>query len=248
VKENEEWLRQGSLTTVDLPYFAQWESRELIRDILSGHIRARDDPLWARSGARTPGEYEFWSWRACGIACLRMMLAGTYGETPSMMELARELVDAGAYVPGSGGLRGLIYEPFAQFVGRRFGLRAQPVPQMTLDALLEKLGQGEVVVLASVSSAIRDSSTRPATRGGHLVLVLGASVGDVILHNPSGKGVHSQAFARVPMLRFEECFASRGITVTSGSRSHSRPASHPWQVFRESGASSSGLALELLTR
>lgn len=203
---------------VDLPYFAQWESRHLVGDILAGRIRARDDPRWAKSGARTPEEYEFWSWRACGIACLRMILAGTRGETPSMIELARDLMGIGAFVRQTEGVKGLIYEPFARYLARQFHLRAMPIPQLSIDSALGSLRQGNLVFLASVSAMIRDSDSRPRARGGHLVLVLGVYSGDVVLHNPSGKDVKSQSFARVPMRRFQECFAGKGVAVALPER------------------------------
>jgi hypothetical protein len=74
------------------------------------------------SGAESPEEYEFWSWRSCGIACLRMILE-YHGQTdlPSV-GLARECEEIGGYVRNSDGVRGLIYAPFVEWIRRRFSL------------------------------------------------------------------------------------------------------------------------------
>ena len=53
-----------------VPYFSQWESPEFVGRFLDGSLRAAADPRWASSGALTPGEYEFWSHKVCGLACL----------------------------------------------------------------------------------------------------------------------------------------------------------------------------------
>jgi len=58
-----------------VPYFSQWESPELAAEFIDGSRRAADDPRWADSGASTPEEYEFWSHKVCGLACLKMIMA-----------------------------------------------------------------------------------------------------------------------------------------------------------------------------
>jgi len=37
----------------DVPYFCQWESRELAKQILEKQISTDDDPNWKASGAKT---------------------------------------------------------------------------------------------------------------------------------------------------------------------------------------------------
>jgi hypothetical protein len=66
----------------NVPYYSQWESPELVGEIVTGRISATEDPLWHRSGAADPAEYAWWAGRLCGVACLRMALHHWYGMTP----------------------------------------------------------------------------------------------------------------------------------------------------------------------
>src|SRR3989338_258315 len=59
----------------NVPYFSQWESKDLVNDIINKKISAKDDPLWKKSGAKNKKEYELWSWNGCGMACFKMILA-----------------------------------------------------------------------------------------------------------------------------------------------------------------------------
>lgn len=43
-----------------VPYFSQWESRQLVSDFLSGKLHPADDPLWHLSGAIDRDEYARW--------------------------------------------------------------------------------------------------------------------------------------------------------------------------------------------
>lgn len=121
-----------------VPYRAQWESPDLVADILSGALRASDDPLWARSEADSVDEYEFWSWRACGMACLKMALAYWGHEEPPLVQLAEEASAHGAYLRHETGVNGMIYAPFASYVEQRFGLTALSCPKLRCQGLLRR--------------------------------------------------------------------------------------------------------------
>ena len=69
------------------PFFGQWESADLIAEILSGTIKAAEDPLWPRSGAGSAAEDEAWADHLCGVACLRMALAAHVTLPPWMPSL-----------------------------------------------------------------------------------------------------------------------------------------------------------------
>ncbi|MGW4896447.1 C39 family peptidase [Kitasatospora sp. NPDC004240] len=196
----------------EVPYYAQWESPELVREIITGEVEAAEDPRWGQSGARTPEEYGWWSWRLCGVACLRMALDHWWGVSPAAMRLAEECETAGAYVRDGDGLRGLIHMPFADYVRRRWGLSAE-ARELTPEEIAGLSAAGHLVML-SVHPGIREpAAPEPARRGGHLVLAVGAGPEALVIHNPSGFTGHSQAFAQVPWADFGRWYAGRGIVL-----------------------------------
>jgi hypothetical protein len=114
-----------------VPYHSQWASPELVPEIIAGTRDAETDPLWSKYGAGTREEYAWWARRLCGMACLRMCLDHWQQTVPTAMDLARECVEAGAYVHrGDGGLDGLIYAPFAAYATRRWRLEATVRPHL----------------------------------------------------------------------------------------------------------------------
>ncbi|MFG2847360.1 C39 family peptidase [Kitasatospora sp. NPDC048296] len=196
----------------EVPYRAQWESAELARAIVDGQLDAARDPRWGQSGAASPEEYAWWSWRLCGVACLRMALEHWWGVTPTTMALAAECVAAGAYVKDGESLRGLVHAPFADYVRRRWGLVAY-ARELTPGEVAVEVADGRLVML-SVHPTIREPhGPEPVRRGGHLVLAVGATDTALLIHNPSGFPEESQAFARVPWRSFGLFYAGRGIVL-----------------------------------
>lgn len=195
-----------------VPYFSQWESPELVPEFLSGRTLASDDPQWRRSGAASAAEYEFWSRRACGVACLRMLLSWWRGGAPPAMPLIRECVEAGAYVVRDDGVDGLIYAPFCEYLRTRWGLVATLRSPLDLQDCASEL-DSERFAIISVHPAIRDRSAIPASRGGHLVLVVGRWAEGLIIHNPSGIPGVSQEFYPITFDALPHYFAGRGILV-----------------------------------
>lgn len=205
----------------EVPYYAQWESADLVPEFLSGRVKAEDDPLWSRSGAATAEEYAFWSWRTCGVACLRMAM-GFWGlEPPPVMTLVREFEDAGAYVRRGDGVDGLIYAPFAARVTERWGLEAESRAELPAEEIPGLLADGKLVML-SVHPSIRTPSEPPPGRGGHLVLAVGCSTGHLHLHNPSGLPGRSQRFAEVPWEVLPRFSAGRGVVLGPGPSTRRR--------------------------
>ncbi|MDR3080209.1 MAG: C39 family peptidase [Streptomyces sp.] len=196
----------------EVPYYSQWESAELVPDLLSGHVKAEDDPLWRRSGADTASDYAFWSWRICGMACLRMALEYWGMKSPDLVTLAQEFLDAGAYVRRADGVDGLIYAPFAEYAAKRWEIEAEVHGRLTPEEIPGFLRDGKLVML-SVHPSIREPDTVPPSRGGHLVLAVGCSPGYLQIHNPSGLPGISQRFAEVPWQALPRFFAERGVTL-----------------------------------
>ncbi|MCY0939507.1 C39 family peptidase [Streptomyces sp. H34-S4] len=199
-----------------VPYYSQWESAEFVPGLLAGHRKAEDDPFWQRSGADSVEEYAFWSWRICGMACLRMALDHWGLKSAGLVTLAREFLEAGAYVRREDGVDGLIYAPFARHAAKRWGIEAEVRTELTEDDLPGLLQDGALVIL-SVHPSIRDLSSTPPGRGGHLVLAVGCSPTHLQIHNPSGLPGVSQRFTDVPWSVLPRFFARRGV-VLKGDR------------------------------
>jgi hypothetical protein len=195
------------------PYRAQWESHELIPRFLSGELSASEDPHWARSGARTPAEYEFWSWRGCGVACLQSLLDEWYGSSPGMVTLAHELLLAGGYTLRPGGVRGLVYAPFAEYLLQRWDIKATVRAELPLSELAAEL-TGGTRAMVSVHPEIRAAPQPPPDRGGHLVLAYRCEDGHLEFHNPSGDSEATRAAVRLPPQIFEQYYAGRGVLIT----------------------------------
>ncbi len=168
------------------PFLGQWESAGRIADILSGALRAADDPLWPRSGAAGAMDYETWADHLCGVACLRMALAARGQVPPRAFDLARDLTARGGYVlQPDGAIRGLIYAPAVAWLRDVPRLAAEVRVDVPADAIPAMLGDGGMFI-ASVHPAIRRAEAEPPSRGGHLVLVFGAEDGALRFNNPSG--------------------------------------------------------------
>ncbi|WP_037779456.1 C39 family peptidase [Streptomyces sp. SID8376] len=195
-----------------VPYFSQWESPELVSNLVAGTRRASQDPLWKNSGAESPDSYEFWSGRLCGVACLRMALKFWFGVAPTAFDILRECVDAGAYRLDGQKVHGLIYAPFADYVTNRWRIQADSRPQLPVSELRDLIREGALPLL-SVHKSIRTPAVTPPSRGGHLVLGVGASDSAIYLHNPSGFHSVSQEFAELSWRDFDGFYAGRGVVL-----------------------------------
>jgi len=207
-------VRTESTLTANVPYYSQWESRQLVPALLKGSVRAIEDPLWKNSGAQSADEYEYWSWRICGIACFRMALAHWRGINVPSVPLAKECLNAGAYVRKADKLEGLIYAPFANYVNLNWGIRAEVRASLKTDEIVKEVCTGRLI-MASVHPDIRDPSVGPPCRGGHLVLIVGTEADRVIFHNPSGLPGLSQDFAKIRYDDWDRFFAGRGVVLAT---------------------------------
>lgn len=194
-----------------VPYVSQFASSELMAGFVDGSVPVISDPAWASTGASDPEHYAFWAWRMCGMACLTMVLEARGTPCPPLVPLAEECARHGGYVVHPDRVDGLIYAPFVEWVGARFGLAASVRTDLDVEAVVESVASGAVVI-ASVHPSIRTpEGPAPAQPGGHLVLVFGTSDdGALVLHNPSGRP-HSRV-ARADFVKF---FAGRGVVVAS---------------------------------
>src|SRR4029453_9373669 len=78
--------RAMSTRTKRVPYFSQWESREITSDVLArgSAVAHAEDPKWASSGASKIEEYIQWASNLSGMACLKMILAARTGRAVPM--------------------------------------------------------------------------------------------------------------------------------------------------------------------
>lgn len=197
-----------------VPYFSQWESADLVPQIVTEQVSPVDDPRWADSGAADPLEYAFWSFKACGMACLRMILAAR-GDVniPPTVTLAKACAEYGGYVvQDDGRVDGLIYAPFAAWVRDRFGLPAQVRAPLPVEELIRHVIGGGLAIV-SVHFWIRWPDREPPSRGGHLVLVTGASTEHLLIHNPSGFPGTSQQYHRLTLSQFARFYSDRGMLI-----------------------------------
>jgi hypothetical protein len=193
------------------PFLGQWESARRIGAILSGALRAEDDPLWPRSGAAGAADYARWADHLCGVACLRMALAARGIAPPRAFDLARELTARGGYaVQPDGAIRGLVYAPAVTWLREAHGIAAEVRVDLPAEAIAGLVAAGGMVI-ASVHPSIRRPEGTPPARGGHLVLVFGVAGGSLRFHNPSGDTPASQQDARLPVADFARFHAGRGI-------------------------------------
>jgi hypothetical protein len=200
----------------NVPYFSQWESPKLVEKILKKTIKAKDDPNWKNSGANDKTEYEDWSWAGCGMACTKMILTYTTDKVVPLVELGKKCAEYGGYQLPLKTSQGLIYKPYLTFVKKELGWNAHIFSNAPLNQVLYELSRGNFVI-ASVSPMIREPSSTPRNKGGHLILLLGYNLdkNEVYFHNPSGASTKTRAYAAISMNEFQKFFSGRGIIVNT---------------------------------
>jgi hypothetical protein len=201
----------------DLPYFSQWESPELVDQILVRAFNTGDDPKWKLSGAKNREEYEFITWHICGLACLKSILVYRGYKNINLVTLFHLAEKYGVYhiLEGNHDIRGLYYKPFVLFTLKVFNTETEVAPFLSIKRILYELSQNRVVI-ASVHPSIRNvNSPNPSLKGGHLVLVTGYNkvAKTLTLHNPSGYYNISQNNVIVSFSNFKRFFANRGIII-----------------------------------
>jgi len=179
----------------------------------SGHDPA-DDPRWPESGAPTRVEYGRWCRHWCGMACLLMILEHRDGSAPSLHSLLTRSLRFGTYQEHPDGtIRGMFYEPFAQYAAAAHDLKAHVHRQLPVSGIRTQLATGHLVI-ASVHKEIRHPGLPSPGKGGHLVLVTGYD-GDLLhFRNPSGH-THDTRNATLPCSTFTGFYAERAISVSA---------------------------------
>jgi len=198
----------------NVPYFSQWESRELVEKILTNEISPSEDPNWKKSGAETKEEYDAWSASGCGMACTKMLVDHLWDREVPLVELGKKCAEYGGYTLPVEQSVGLIYGPYERFAKEELGLKARAVLPLLIDEIIEELA-ADKYIMASVSPKIRHASENPTKKGGHLILMLGYDLDKQLLyfHNPSGFTKETQEYTSISFRDFKKFFGGRGIVV-----------------------------------
>jgi hypothetical protein len=195
-----------------VPYHAQWGSPEWVEAIAEGGADPCADPAWPRSGFTDAQRYRFWAPRLCGLACLESALDyWGIAHAPRAALLDAALAHGVYRMRADGGVDGLIYRPFADWVATAFGLHVEVWPQITLAGLVARI-DAATLAIASVSPEVRRPHRPNAQRGGHLILLHGRDPAGVRFHNPSGVPPY-QADAALPLATLARFHAGRGMTL-----------------------------------
>lgn len=205
----------------DIPYHSQWESPDLVDKILAGQITAREDPRWNESGAISPEEYEFWSWNTCGMSCFRSVIEYIHGLDVPTISLAKRCAQYGGYKISQTDIDGLYYQPAVDFLATEFGIGARVAAPLSMPDIMGEVSKRNLVI-ASVHRDIRNPESVPPRKGGHLVLVTGYDLtendGLLFLHDPAGRYLISQQYARIALTDFSKFFAERGIIIENPAK------------------------------
>lgn len=196
-----------------VPYYSQWGSPEWVAAIVENGADPCDDPGWRRSGFAQADDYRFWAKRLCGLTCLESALDYWEIEHAPRAGLLQAALRHGVYrVREDGGVDGLIYRPFAEWVEADFGVGVEVMTDESLEATAARLN-AETLAIVSVSPEIRYPDRPNARTGGHLILLHGRGEGGVWFHNPSGVAPY-QADAWLPYATVARFHARRGMALT----------------------------------
>ncbi len=180
------------------------------------HPQRFDRQLWVEHGFDSAEDSDLWSDRACGVACVSMILEYVTGRPVSTTDLLHEGRGIRAYSE-----RGWIHRGLADLLVRH----GVPAEARAVDSL-EELGRLVVAEGPAIASVTLHFPESGSTRGGHLVLVTGvdwqsATVTDVHFNDPSRWGADNN---RVSAARFAASFTGRVVTTrTTTSRTGDEP-------------------------
>jgi hypothetical protein len=200
-----------------VPYYSQWGSPDWVGPIVEDGADPCDDPAWQRSGFTEPDRYRFWAKRLCGLTCLESALDFWGIEHASRAALLDEALAHEVYrLRDDGGVDGLIYQPFAGWLGRAFGLEVSVLPAISIEEIAARI-DADTLAMISVSPEIRYPERPNGRQGGHLILLHGRDRDGVWFHNPSGVTPH-QSDVYLPFGTMSRFYAGRGMTIRRPGR------------------------------
>ena len=201
-------------------YYCQFASPELTKDILEKRISAQDDPRWQEFGFSKPEEYEFWSWRACAIICLKMIIDTTSSRNESVKELIEEGVRLGGYISHDKNNKLVdkdwYYKPLVD-LAKKYHLDGKLHSSLSVQNICKEIINKHFVIASVNPEVIRYDKTESDSIGGHVILIHGFKWQDgkctgFYLHNPSGKSEETR-IAFIPIDVFKKAFAKKGLSL-----------------------------------
>jgi hypothetical protein len=169
-------------------------------------------------GFPSPADAEHWRTRGCGIACLRMVLAGLTGEAGGYWSLVAEGLRRDAYCDRGWIHQGLVAMARDRGIDARSRRATGPA-----DVAADVMAQAAVV--ASVTPCFKGGqlsvtgAARP--RGGHLVLVNGVRLDEhrrpaaFRVHHPSATAEHNWQDRWIGAAAFDRSFNAAHMVFRS---------------------------------
>jgi len=153
-------------------------------------------------------DYNSWSKRLCGLACLAMILDAYRTLSVSVAELTRQGVALGGYNNTYGGW---LYTPLVR-LARSHGLHGQTYREADTATITTKLLKNRFFVASVNRKVLRGEPSH--VQGGHLVLIVGVKLSDdqpvgFYMHDPAEKS--GPTFITIEL--FEQAFGQRGFSV-----------------------------------
>lgn len=163
---------------------------------------------WKSKGYPNRWAAKYWESRACGIACVRMIVEGLAGVVPpNEYSIISSLGWRGGYIPG----KGWVHRSLIEYAGR-YGITGEWHRAETREQILELFrDSAEQLGIASVSVGLT-----PGVRGGHLVVIIDVSERGLVIHHPSSDETYEMENWFVPWNRFMDSYA-QAIMIFRGS-------------------------------
>jgi hypothetical protein len=189
--------------------------------VISGipfYTQRLDAQNYVVEGFPTVSEAEHWSERVCGLACVKMAIAGFTGKTIPLYELLQQGLKMNAYKEDLGWVhQGLVD------IAKHHSLRGgRESIKDDLGKIYAHLKKGEIVI-PSVSPGLeggkvyhlKSGKDYVVPRGGHLVVIYGATVKDhkvasLTLHHPSSEKEYEWKSRALTADEFMKSFSKNG--------------------------------------
>lgn len=195
----------------------QWASANLVSKILNQEISAENDPKWQDFGFKTKKDYNFWSWRICGLICVKQVIDAL---VPDNDESVASLTEKGVCLGGYDTVndKGWFYLPLIK-LAKTYDLDGKVHGSLTINEISASILKNHFIIASVHPGVIRgDLNKNPHDDKGHLVLVVGFQfknnrINGFYINNPSGRKSSTQQKTFIPIDMFREAFASRGFSL-----------------------------------